>query len=241
MHRKIYNAPDPVSREEMQSIDETAIEEMGFPGLLLMENAGSAVASSALELFNSRGLDRVCVVAGTGNNGGDGFVAARHLQNLDQFDEDVTVFYTGDVDEDKGRGDAGRNLEYLELFDVPVREVDPGNAEDWLPEPDSSTLVIDALFGTGLSEDVRAPYDHLIETINDTIFPVVSVDVPSGLDVDAGRPLGVAVEAYLTVTLGAAKKGLLEERARAYVGSLNVVDIQIPRHLLDNLERDSES
>ncbi len=226
-----YQSPNPVSREEMQEIDRTAIEDLGVPALILMENAGHAVAEAGLEIYQARSLDRVCVLAGTGNNGGDGLVAARHLQNLNAVD-DVVVFYTGSVDEHRGHGEAGKNLELIESFDVDLRPVDPKRAEQWLPDDEDTCLMIDALFGTGLSSEVRSPYDALIRRVNDGLYPVLSVDVPSGLDADTGKPLGESIEAYLTVTLGAPKNGLVEDRAVEFVGTLQIVDIQIPRSLL---------
>ncbi len=226
-----YQTPEPVSREEMQEIDRRAIEDLEIPALLLMENAGHAVAEAGLELLQSRSLERVCVVAGKGNNGGDGLVAARHLQNLNCI-EDVTVFYTGSVENGKSEGEAGKNLQLLEHYDVPLHEVDPGQPENWLPDSEASVVLIDALFGTGLSSEVRSPYDELIRSMNDLLYPILSVDVPSGLDSDTGKPLGEAVEAYLTVTLGAPKQGLVRDEAIEYVGTLQIVDIQIPRKLL---------
>lgn len=226
-----YQTPEAVSREDMQEIDRTAIEDLGIPALILMENAGHAVAEAALELYQSRSLDGICVIAGTGNNGGDGLVAARHLQNLNCVDN-LKVFYTGSVEEDKSNGEAGKNLEILEHYDVALEEVDPETPQNWLPESDASIMVIDALFGTGLSSDVRPPYDQIIQSMNDALYPVLSIDLPSGLDADSGQPLGVAVEAYLTVTLGAPKKGLVRDEAIEYVGTLQIVDIQIPRKLL---------
>jgi NAD(P)H-hydrate epimerase len=226
-----YQTPEAVSREEMQEIDRKAIEDLGIPAQLLMENAGHAVAEAGLELLQSRSLDQVVVVAGSGNNGGDGFVAARHLSNLNCID-DVKVCYTGSIEEDRGDGEAGKNLALLKHYDVTLEEVDPGKAEEWLPDTDASVVLIDALFGTGLSSDVRSPYDGLIRSMNQALFPILSIDVPSGLDADTGRPLGEAVEAYLTVTLAAPKEGLVRDEAIEYVGTLQIVDIQIPRKLL---------
>jgi len=226
-----YQSPNPVSRDEMQDVDQTAIEELGIPALLLMENAGHAVAEAGLEICQSRSLDQVHVLAGTGNNGGDGLVAARHLANLNTID-DVVVLFIGSIEENRSGGEAGKNLELLDHYNVKLREVNPEQPQNWLPDSEASLLMIDALFGTGLSSEVRSPYDKIISEVNDGLYPVLSVDTPSGLDVDTGKPLGAAVEAFLTVTLGAPKDGLVEDRAVPYVGTLQIVDIQIPRKLL---------
>lgn len=230
MYDDYYEAPEPVNREDMQEIDRVAIEELGIPGMVLMENAGAAVADCALDILRSLKLDGVQIVTGKGNNGGDGLVAARHLLNHGEVDN-VRVDYLGDVEEQKGEGDAGENLSLLEHYRVDVREVDRSTPDDWLPDPEASILVVDAIFGTGLDGEVREPYDGIIDEMNNAMYPVLSVDIPSGLDATEGHPLGVSVESTLTVTLGAPKEGLLEEEARPFVGQLKVVDIQIPRHL----------
>lgn len=234
MYDDFYQSPEAVTGEEMQEIDRVAIEEMGIPGLLLMENAGAAVADCAMDIIRSMNLDGVWIVAGKGNNGGDGLVAARHLINHGEVD-DVRVNYLGSIAEQRGKGDAGKNLEILEEFQPDLREVDHEHPEEWLPEPEGSTLVVDAIFGTGLKRDVEAPYSGIINEMNDAMYPVLSVDIPSGLDATEGIPLGTAIESALTVTFAAPKEGLLQEKARAYVGQLKVVDIQIPRRLFQTI------
>lgn len=231
LFQEYYKAPDEVTREEMQEIDRRAIEEVGIPSMVLMENAGRAIAGAALELYRSRSLDGITILAGPGNNGGDGLVAGRHLGNLS--DRDVDVLFTGDPEKQDETSNAARNRSLLQHYDVAYRNVDPEQYEDWLPGEESSRLVVDALFGTGLDSDVRPPYREMISAINDRLFPVLSVDLPSGLDANTGRPLGISIESHLTVTFGAPKKGLVKERAIQYVGSLKIVDISLPRKLFD--------
>ena len=200
-----------VTRAQMAEIDRRAIEEYGIPSLALMENAGRAVAA-AVERLRPLGR-RVLIACGRGNNGGDGFVAARALHNHGYH---VQVLATGEP-----RGDAA-------IMARPARRLCA--FVDAMPSitPD---VIIDALTGTGLDRPVEGPMREMIRRINGAQLPVVAVDVPSGLDADTGRPLGEAVRAARTVTMGLPKIGFA--KAGAYVGLVEVADIGIPRALLE--------
>lgn len=208
-----------VTREEMREIDRQAVERFGISTDTLMENAGRAVADVVAERTS-----RVCpvvAVCGPGNNGGDGLVAARLLAERG-FEVEVLAL-EGSWDPETP---AGRNWQR-------VRERVPF-VSDLQRRP--MTVVVDALFGTGLSRPVEGRARDLILKINALDrrwFPVVSVDIPSGLDANTGRPLGAAVRASVTVTLGLPKVGFLEPEARLHLGELVVADIGFPPELLN--------
>ncbi|MEN3184380.1 MAG: NAD(P)H-hydrate dehydratase [Atribacterota bacterium] len=209
------------TREEMQREEREACERYGVSTLLLMENAGRGIASEILSVLrNQRNLRAVSIVCGTGNNGGDGMVVARHL-----LVEGVSprVYLVGSPE--VLRGDARYNYEVLMRLGLPVHVV--AAPSDFVVE--RGTLVVDALFGTGLTREITGIHREVIRAINaaEDVF-VVAVDVPSGVDASDGRILGEAVRAHLTVTLGLVKRGLVLFPGRAYVGKLKLHPIGIP-------------
>jgi NAD(P)H-hydrate epimerase len=215
-----------LTRAQVRELDRRAIEEWGLPGVVLMENAGRGTAELLLAL-GARGPVVIC--CGKGNNGGDGFVIARHLDN-----RGVPVHVLLFADPDELRGDAAVNYRVLArsgvaLTALPART--PPEAEVW-EELESADWVVDALFGTGLNSPVRPPLDGVIARINDGAAPVLAVDLPSGLDCDTGRPLGPTVRAQHTATMAARKKGFAEPDARPWLGEVHVIDIGVPRPLL---------
>ena len=207
--------------DQMRSIDERAVADYGMPSLLLMENAGRAVAERARAILAERGGTRVNILCGKGSNGGDGFVAARHLYNRGV---EVNCVLTHPPNE--LRGDARANLELVERLGIPV----------WtgVPESLAGDLIIDALLGTGSSGEPRGPFGDLIRLANDSGRPVLAVDVPSGIDSDTGQAAGDAVRAVETVTFGLPKIGLLSHPARELAGQLTIAEISLPRPLLDD-------
>lgn len=202
-----------------------------MPGIVLMENAGRAVAEAALQVLDGaeEGSGRILVVCGKGNNGGDGFVAARHLQNWGFL---VSVWLSHPVEEVKG--DARTNLEIvLKMKGLPVRIITPESSwEEFRASLPGAALIVDALLGTGLTRPVGPPMDAMVGAINESGRPVLSIDVPSGLDADTGEVLGCCVRAARTVTLALMKKGLLERRGPEMAGALSVADIGLPADLL---------
>jgi NAD(P)H-hydrate epimerase len=219
------SAPAALTRDQARELDRKAIQELGIPSVVLMELAGLAVARAAEHLAGGEGP--VLVVAGPGNNGGDGYVAARHLANRG-VQTAILVFAA----EAQIAGDAKVNLDILLRMGVPVRLLTTPIAWDLYREHlRLASVVVDALFGTGLRGEVREPGRTAIELLNQARKPVVAVDIPSGLDCDTGRPLGIAVEAAVTVTFARAKAGLLQPEAAGYVGRLVVADIGIPPSL----------
>lgn len=208
-----------VTRQEMAEIDRRAVEEWNIPVDQLMANAGKAVA----ELVEER-ISRDCpivAVCGRGNNGGDGFVAARLLSEREFEVEVIALAKSYDPHTATGRAWAA------------ARESDVHFAGRFKTRP--MACVIDAIFGTGLSRSVAGAERDLIREMNafdKRWTPIVSVDIPSGLDADRGTPLGIAVEATATVTMGLPKTGFRSPQAKKYVGELVVAEIGFPAELL---------
>jgi NAD(P)H-hydrate epimerase len=214
-----------LSRDEVRDVDRRAIEEFGLPGIVLMENAGRGAAELLIEL----GIDGpVIVVAGKGNNGGDGFVIARHLENRG-FDVRVLLF----AQPQELTGDAATNYRVLHAAGTPLRnclaQADPAG---WKEELSSGSWIVDALLGTGTRGAVREPFRTTIEQINASGVRVFAVDLPSGLDCDTGQPLGPCVRAAQTATFVAPKRGFDAPGAAVYTGQVHVIDIGVPRSLL---------
>ena len=215
-----------VTADEMRATDRRAINEFGVPAIVLMENAGRGAAAEALALYRQRGLDGpVLVFCGAGNNGGDGFVIARHLSNAGLT---VRVFCCADPAKIDREREAGINLTVCERMGLAVRdlhtpELVAGVGAELVP----GALVVDAVFGVGLSSTVREPQATLLRALADAGLPTLAVDIPSGLDADTGEPLGVATRADVTATMACPKVGLRGAGA-AYVGRLVVIDIGMP-------------
>jgi len=223
-----------MTRDQMREYDRLAIEELGVPGMVLMENAGRGAAALAAELLGDR--RRLAVVAGPGNNGGDGFVIARHLLNLGYR---VTTYVA--VAREKYKGDALSNLELLEAMQpeiVPVTGAEEVEGLELRLRHDG--FVVDALLGTGVTREVDGHLGDLIDAINAAGVPVLAVDLPSGLDADTGRPWGKAVEALATATFGHFKRGLVLLPGAALAGDVRVVSIGVPGSVSDRAGWDGQ-
>jgi hydroxyethylthiazole kinase-like uncharacterized protein yjeF len=215
-----------VTAQEMRALDRTTIDELGLPALTLMETAGRAVAEAALRML---GADRghVAVVCGPGNNGGDGFVAARVLRDRGI---DAVVYLA--AARDLVRDDARAHLEIFERAGGTVRMLaTPEQLAALDARVIDAALVIDALFGVGLSRPVE---EHLAQVIAMMLMAdrVLAVDVPSGVDSDTGRVLGTAVIAERTITMSVLKLALVSAPGFARAGEVEVVDIGIPATLI---------
>jgi NAD(P)H-hydrate epimerase len=220
-----------VNGDQMREADRRTVQDIGVPSAVLMENAGRQVVSAMEAAFDWLEEARVAVLAGCGNNGGDGFVIARVLW---QDGIDVQVFVVGAAPEI--RGDARLNLDILGRLGLDV--IDIQTAQDWErygAEVLRRDLIVDALFGTGL----KTPLSGLAETIaldlNASAVPVVAVDLPSGLSADDPEPIGPVIEAFLTVTFGAPKLSLMLPPGEDVAGSVVVADIGIPPSVIDGL------
>jgi ADP-dependent NAD(P)H-hydrate dehydratase / NAD(P)H-hydrate epimerase len=216
---------------QMREADRATIDDVGLPSIVLMENAGRQVVAALESLYDDLSDQSVAIVAGKGNNGGDGFVAARTLH---QRGVDTTVFLVGQVSEVKG--DARTNLDILGRLGVSVVEVaDEGAWELHFSEVSQHDLVLDALFGTGLKGPLTGFYETVVADINESGLPVVSIDVPSGLSADTADVIGPCIEATVTITLGAPKIPLVLPPAEGKSGEVVIADIGIPLGVIDEL------
>ncbi len=217
---------------QMREADRRTIDEIGIPSLVLMENAGRQVVA-AMEAMHGELLERqVAVLCGHGNNGGDGFVVARTLM---QRGISVSVFLMGRVAD--VRGDARINLEILGRLGVTVVEI--GDSQAWelhFSEVRDCSIIVDAIFGTGLNAPVSGLIESVIADVNAAGITVVSIDVPSGLSADAVEPIGESIEADTTVTLGAPKLPLVLPPGETRAGDIVIADIGIPADVIENLE-----
>jgi NAD(P)H-hydrate epimerase len=210
------------TREQVRTLDRLAVERYGIPSIVLMENAAIGASAVALGMLGNTGQSAQ-IYCGTGNNGGDGLAMARHLHNAGV---NVAITLVG-VDAEFSP-DALVNYRIACNMGLSVSSFAPG-----VPIP--TDLVIDAIFGTGLSRAPTGIQRDAIEQINSSKLPVLAVDVPSGLDCDTGRVLGACVRATRTVTFVAEKVGFLA--ARSLTGEIDVVGIGAPRQLIELVAR----
>ncbi len=229
-----------VTADQMQGLDRRTVFEFGVTGGDLMERAGCGVAESVMRLAECGRLasPRVHVITGHGNNGGDGYVIARVLN---QAGWDVDVWLAGSTD--SVGGDALTQLERMMQDGISVREM--STEHDWSlaeADPSEADIVIDAVLGTGVEGPVRGAVCGAIRYINAVSVRslIVAVDIPSGLNADTGVPEGVAVVADLTVVMAQPKWGHVLPAGIAYVGSVEVVDIGIPRAYVSELVSDGD-
>lgn len=213
----------------MKRLDEISIDEYGIPGLVLMENAGLAV----LEVINRLDIPekKACVVCGTGNNGGDGFVVARHMHNRGW---DVDIIVLGNTA--KAKGDAGTNLKIAINMGIPVYAIEEESIDFLHGIIKDSPLIVDAMLGTGFSGRLKSLYRDVIEIVNRSRGRVVSIDVPSGLNADTGFAEDICVKADYTVTFQLPKVGLLINEGPMACGILKVKDISIPKAAIDSMK-----
>jgi len=218
--------------EEMRQLDRRAIEDVGIPGAVLMENAGLHVVRVMQEHSSDLREKKVLIVCGKGNNGGDGFVVARHLSN-----RGVDIRVTLLAEKHSLKGDAKLNFTIAEKMNIPIIEI---TSNEQIPAfrnlLQQADIVVDAILGTGITEAVQGFYKNIIESINKTHKQIVAVDIPSGLSADTGVVPGSCVHADVTVTFGLPKRGLILYPAANYVGDLHVVDIGIPKHLIEEAQ-----
>lgn len=204
-----------LTREQAREVDRVAMEELGIPGIVLMENAARGVAEVVRErLGGARGP--VAIFCGPGNNGGDGFAAARHLANAGV---EVRLHLVVPADAYPDGSDAGTNLRIARAMGLPL-------VEDF--DTSGAALLVDAVFGTGLTRPVREPYLGAVRAMEASGAEVVAVDLPSGLDANTGTVLGAAVKAAVTATMVAPKVGFALAEGPRLVGEVRVIDIGIP-------------
>jgi NAD(P)H-hydrate epimerase len=225
--------PLRLTRAQVREVDRLATERYHVPGIVLMENAARGAADVAWEMLGHE-TKSVVIVCGPGNNGGDGMAIARHLHNRGA---QVELIF-GDFDPEKYKGDARINWEIVRAMGLTHDSWE--SAQTRLKEQHID-LIVDALFGTGLSQPPRGTSVNLIEWMNRAGVPVLAVDLPSGLDCDTGVPWGTAcVLATRTVTFVAEKLGFAHPGSRQYLGQVTIADIGCPREVIDDVLRQSK-
>ena len=217
-----------VTTAEIKKIEHRAIEEYGIPSVVLMENAGSEATRQIESIMGNLYNKKIAVFAGKGNNGGDGYVVARHLYNQGV---KVKVFLIGSKTD--VTGDALINLEIITHMGIDVIEII--NDGDWDKVKIAMTFtdcLVDALLGTGFTGQLSGHMAQVVESINKTNKPVIAIDIPSGVDANTGQISGIADKANHTITFSLPKLGLLLYPGASYAGDVSVADIGIPRTLL---------
>jgi len=230
--------PFTLTRDELRELDRRAIEGFGVPGLVLMENAGRGCAELLMRLNPDR--KPTMILCGPGNNGGDGFVIARHLDNAGW---PVKVHIV--ARHNRQKGDADVNFDILFASGIEFTQYRPDYFEQshrdlFLRHVAATTWVVDALFGNGLTRALAAPFDWLATALTDSGKPTLAVDIPSGLDCDTGEPLGPCVKATHTATFVAPKRGFLGPTSKQWTGEVHVIDIGAPRVLVSEYRQRAE-
>ncbi len=212
-----------LTRAESRDVDRHATNELGIPGIVLMENAGRGVVDI---LFSREAtLHTVLILCGKGNNGGDGFVIARHLEIRDVRARVALLAPPAEFS-----GDAKMNFQILERIQVPISDL--SKSDDLQADLDElatgADWLVDAMLGTGAVGEPSEPYRTAIEWLNQQAFPKLAVDLPSGLDCDTGESSTATVRADVTCTFHAPKVGFSTPQAQEFLGELEVVAIGIP-------------
>jgi len=218
-----------VTSQQMKEIDRKAIEESNLSGLTLMENAGLRIFQSLKNIYPDLRLKKIIIFTGSGNNGGDGFVVARHLYNYGVKVKVFLLSHSGKI-----KGEAEENLNIINKMGVELFEAETTKLEEIQRAIQNSNLIIDAILGTGLQGKVTGLKAKIIDLINIANKEVVAIDVPSGLDADTGKIEGPCIKATHTFTLALPKIGLLIFPGASYAGKVTVEDIGIPFYLLKN-------
>lgn len=219
-----------VTASQMRELDRRATEEFGIPSLLLMENAGLQAVLEMERSFPRLRPSRVAIVCGRGNNGGDGFVVARHLFERGTAVEIFLLAKRSDV-----KGDARTNLEIIRKMGVPISEV--ATSQDLQATREAiggADMVVDAILGTGTAGAAKGLFAEAIELLNRSGRPIVALDIPSGLSSDEGEIPGPSINATLTITFGLPKRGLILFPAASRAGRVVTVDIGLPSQLLSD-------
>ncbi len=213
----------PLLRSEVRRIDEVAIAEFGMTGLMLMENAGSGAAAIVHELAPA---GSVVILCGKGNNGGDGYVIARHLELAGR-----DVLIASVVPRDQLTGDALANANIAGFADHSIHVVK--SASELPSLLNGCACVVDCLLGTGAVGPLRPQFAQVVSAANDSQAMRIAIDIPTGIDCDDGTNDGIAFRADHTITFVAEKAGLSKKPARDFVGRIHVVGIGVPAKLLN--------
>lgn len=215
-----------VTSEQMREIDKITIEREKIPGLGLMEKAGLGSALAGKKMLGEKIKGKkVVVLCGKGNNGGDGFVVGRYLS---KWSAKVEFYLLGKKEEVKG--DALTNLKKAISLKLPIRQV---SKDKELPAELEADLIVDAIFGTGFKGKVTGLEEKAVQLINSSKAKILSIDTPSGLDVDTGSVEGESVKADVTPTMGLPKVGQFFFPGKSYCGKVEIIDIGVPQKVID--------
>ncbi len=211
-----------ITAYQAQKIDFIAVRRFGVPSIVMMENAGRGAALLIAHKVKKPKATNVCVVCGSGNNGGDGLVIARYLSNLGFH---VRVFFVGRSSQLKENVKV--NYAIIKKMKIPAVNLQRATSS-FLSSVHQADIIVDALFGIGLNRDLQEPFLSIIEAINQSHRKVVSVDVPSGLNATTGKMHGACIKANATATFVLPKKGFFDHEGLRCCGRIHVVDIGIP-------------
>ena len=218
-----------LSRAQVREIDRRSIADYHIPGIVLMENAARAAADVACEILDGDCVGEILILCGGGNNGGDGLAVARHLHNRGA---DVELALT--IDPASYKGDALINWQIVSAMKLPAHPATPELIADT-----AAVLLIDAIFGTGLTQAPRDPFPALVQAIAATRIPILAIDLPSGMDCDTGLPPGACIRATRTVTFVAEKIGFANPTAHTYLGQVAIGPIGCPIELIDQVAHEA--
>lgn len=209
-----------ISREEAKAYDHHAINELKVPGVVLMENAGRCAAQLTKRLAKKHQLNNILIVCGGGNNGGDGYVIARHLIQFTNLNVDVVLT----TEHNKLQGDALINYQILKNLGIEIPFIDASQLGKHLKP---HTLVVDAILGTGFQGQLREDIASLITLINQDAAAILAIDIPSGLDANTGEASWCCIKANHTISFVAKKLGFKQPNACNYTGEISVANIGI--------------
>ena len=229
--------PKAVTPAQSRQIDMQASDQLGIPGIVLMENAALNATNATMDLLRAeRGVEpfesKIFIFCGGGNNGGDGYAMARHLHN---WGADVKLFAYQPLD--KLTGDAATNANICRNLNLPIQPVrEAVEIEQTIAECEHAHAVVDALLGTGFDGAVRKPLAGLIKGLNEVERPVrIALDIPSGLNGLSGKPDPATFRADMTISFVSEKVGFRSLESRDWLGHLVVADIGIPNWLIDQV------
>lgn len=218
------NLTPVVTAKEMAEMDRYAIEKIGIPGMVLMENAGRKVVSVIKEMLGTVENKNIIIFCGKGNNGGDGYVVARDLLNMGA---NVQTYLVGRFEDVKD--DAKRNLLILKSLGYGVLQI---SRLEHIESHMGAHLVVDALLGTGVKGALKGFMSEIADHVNKIDAPIVAIDLPSGVETDTGAVSGACVRASATITMAFVKRGLLLSPGREHAGRVVVADIGIPKSII---------
>ncbi|KAA1262148.1 Bifunctional NAD(P)H-hydrate repair enzyme Nnr [Rubripirellula obstinata] len=214
-----------LSCEQVRRVDQIAIDEYGIPGIVLMENAGRGAAEK-IHGVAPPGL--ITILCGKGNNGGDGYVIARHLELLGRSIQIVSTCEISDLS-----GDAKTNAEIAARSDIPIQKVDESSRLQLILDP--AATIVDGLLGTGSKPPLRGMYADLVRAANNQPCMRIALDIPTGMNADTGEAIDPTFIADHTITFVAPKTGFASPNASKHIGQVHVVSIGVPSKLLRSI------